>query len=364
MSELSASVQVLKGWAQERGRLFHVASQQTAQRSFVEMIAINVAAIVIALSLGLWIARGISRPIGRAVDLAEAVAAGDLTSRIQVDTGGEPGRLLRALGTMNHRLSEVVGTVRASSGELAAGASQIAAGASDLSQRTSEQAASLEETVATMEQLTATVTSSADSALAANELVGKAREVATQGGELVARVVTTMGEITASSRRIGEIIGVIDGIAFQTNILALNAAVEAARAGEQGRGFAVVASEVRSLAHRSAEAAKEIKALIEGSVGKVEQGERLVHEAGASMSDIVDNVHQVAALIGGISTATSEEGEGMKQVNSALSQIDQVTQQNAALVEESAEAAQSLNLQTTRLVELVSVFRLPQTAAT
>ncbi|PKO44744.1 MAG: methyl-accepting chemotaxis protein [Betaproteobacteria bacterium HGW-Betaproteobacteria-3] len=361
VSELSATVKTLKDWAQARGQQFYAAAGETRDRSFRVVVAVNAVLLVLAMVMGWWIAASISRPIGQAVQLAEAVAVGDLTSRVEVTAGGEPGRLLRALNTMTGRLGTVVGAVRSSSGELAAGASQIATGAADLSQRTEEQAANLEQTVATMEELTATVSSSADSASQANDLVGRAREVATQGGELVARVVVTMGEITTSSHRIGEIIGVIDGIAFQTNILALNAAVEAARAGEQGRGFAVVASEVRNLAHRSAEAAKEIKVLIEGSMDKVGQGERLVHEAGASMGDIVDRVHKVAALIGGITTATSEEGAGMKQINSALSQLDQVTQQNAALVEESAAAAQSLNAQTVRLVDLVSVFRLPPT---
>ncbi|HYP33626.1 MAG TPA: methyl-accepting chemotaxis protein, partial [Burkholderiaceae bacterium] len=296
--------------------------------------------------------------IGVAVDVARTVAAGDLGSRIVVDRRDEIGTLLEALRRMNEGLVAIVGDVRNASESIATGSSQIAHGNADLSQRTEEQASNLEETAASMEQLTATVRHNADTARRASALAEGASAVAAQGGARVGQVVATMDDITDSSRRITDIIGVIDGIAFQTNILALNAAVEAARAGEQGRGFAVVAGEVRTLAQRSATAAREIKVLIGESVGKVENGTRLVADAGRTMGDIVDQVRHVSELIGQISAASDEQSRGIGQIGDAVTQLDQVTQQNAALVEQSAAAAESLRVQADALSRTVAAFRL------
>ena len=271
---------------------------------------------------------------------------------------GDTSSLLHAMEDMRAGLARVVADVRQSSESIATGASQIASGNADLSQRTEEQASNLEQTAASMEEMNATVKLNADTVRTATQLAASSSQAATGGGKIVDRVVATMEQITASSRKIEDIIGVIDSIAFQTNILALNAAVEAARAGEQGRGFAVVASEVRSLAQRSAGAAKEIKALIGESVSKVDEGSGLVGEAGSAMQDIVRQAQQVADLIGEIGAATAEQADGVAQVGDAVVQLDQVTQQNAALVEESAAAAASLNAQAARLVDLVSLFKL------
>ena len=324
------------------------------------LAAMVVAALAIGVSGALLITRSITGPIGRAVQVATTVAAGDLGSRIVVHGKDETARLLQALAAMNDSLARIVGQVRASSDSIATGSAQIATGNADLSQRTEEQASNLQQTSASMEQLAGTVRTSADTAGHASELAAGASAAAVRGGQMVGGVVATMQDIAASSKRIADIIGVIDGIAFQTNILALNAAVEAARAGEQGRGFAVVASEVRSLASRSAEAAKEIKSLIVASVEKVETGARQVDEAGASMADIVSQVQRVSALIAEISTASGEQSTGIHQVGDAVAQLDQVTQQNAALVEESAAAAESLRVQAANLAEAVRVFRLAQ----
>jgi methyl-accepting chemotaxis protein len=334
-----------------------------ARTATLMMLGIAAAATLLATFIGFAITRSITRPIGEAVKLAETVAAGDLTSRIEVTSTDETGQLLTALKAMNESLIKVVGQVRQSSDNIATGSSQIASGNADLSQRTEEQASNLQQTAASMEELTSTVKNNADTARQATQLAGSASAVAAQGGMVVGQVVETMQAITASSKKIADIIGVIDGIAFQTNILALNAAVEAARAGEQGRGFAVVASEVRSLAQRSAAAAKEIKGLITDSVEKVEAGSQQVGEAGRTMSDIVAQVKRVNDLIGEISSATLEQTQGISQVGDAVSTLDQVTQQNAALVEESAAAAESLNQQAARLVEAVSVFRLQHSHA-
>ena len=305
-----------------------------------------------------WLARSITQPIGRAVAVAEAVANGDLTAEVSSDARDETGRMLQALGAMTRSLRNVVQTVRQGSESIATGTGQIASGTADLSQRTEEQAANLEQTAASMEELSATVRHSAEAARNASALAQTATATARAGGAVVEQVVGTMDDITASSRKIADIIGVIDGIAFQTNILALNAAVEAARAGEQGRGFAVVASEVRSLAQRSAASAREIKTLIQASVEKVEAGSNLVGTAGRTMKEVVSQVAQASDVFAQISAAADEQTKGISQVNEAVTQLDQVTQQNAALVEESAAASDSLSVQAQKLVESVRVFRL------
>ncbi len=322
------------------------------------LFGVGLAGLMFAAAFAWWLTRSITDPINEAVKIAETVAAGDLTSCIEASRGDETGQLLRALMAMNKSLVSVVGTVRRSSDNIATGSGQIATGNLDLSQRTEEQAANLQQTAASMEQLTGTVKSNADSARAAAQLAISASDVALRGGVVVAQVVSTMEQITSSSKKIGDIIGVIDGIAFQTNILALNAAVEAARAGDQGRGFAVVATEVRSLAQRSAAAAKQIKTLIDDGVAKVEIGSKQVRDAGHTMDDIVVHVKRVNDLISEISAATLEQSTGITQVGDAVAQLDQVTQQNAALVEQSAAAAESLRCQASELVEAVAVFRL------
>ena len=308
--------------------------------------------------LAWWITRSITGPINTAVDVAERVKQGDLGSRIDTSGKDETGRLLSALKAMNDSLVGIVSTVRSSSDSIATGSAQIASGNADLSQRTEQQASALEETAASMEQLGSTVKQNADNARQANQLALSASTVAVQGGEVVGQVVETMKGINDSSKKIADIISVIDGIAFQTNILALNAAVEAARAGEQGRGFAVVASEVRSLAQRSAEAAKEIKSLITASVERVEQGTVLVGQAGVTMEEVVTSIRRVTDIMGEISSASIEQSQGVSQVGEAVGQMDQVTQQNAALVEESAAAADSLRQQAQQLVAAVAVFKL------
>jgi methyl-accepting chemotaxis protein len=307
----------------------------------------------------LWVvSRTTTRAMAQAVRVAQAVASGDLTSRVQVTGRDETGQVLMALQTMNTSLMDIVREVRHGSDNILTGSGEIATGNADLSQRTETQASSLEETAASMEQLTSTVQQNATTAREASRLAEGASAAATSGGEVVGQVVHTMRDIAASSGRIADIIGVIDGIAFQTNILALNAAVEAARAGDQGRGFAVVAGEVRNLAQRSAEAAKEIKALIGDSVHRVEAGSALVEQAGQRVGDIVDQVRRVSQLIGEITNASDEQASGIAQMGDAVAQMDQVTQQNAALVEESAAAADSLKQQAIRLGAVVQVFRL------
>ncbi|MGJ7501121.1 methyl-accepting chemotaxis protein [Variovorax sp. ZT5P49] len=314
--------------------------------------------MALGLGLALWIARIVARPLAEAVKVAQSVAAGDLTSRIEARTTDETGQLLEALKGMNDSLVKIVSEVRTGTDTIATASSQIASGNQDLSSRTEEQASSLEQTAASMEELTSTVKQNADNARQANQLAVSASEVAVKGGSVVSQVVDTMGSINASSKKIVDIIGVIDGIAFQTNILALNAAVEAARAGEQGRGFAVVASEVRSLAQRSAAAAKEIKTLIGDSVEKVEEGSKQVAEAGRTMDEIVGSVRRVTDIMGEITAASQEQTSGIEQINQAITQMDQVTQQNAALVEEASAAAQSLQEQAGSLVQSVSIFKL------
>ncbi|KKO61828.1 Methyl-accepting chemotaxis protein II [Janthinobacterium sp. KBS0711] len=317
---------------------------------------------VLALGFGVvcaWLlTMGIVRPLRTAVDIARKVADGDLTAQIDASAKDETGQLLQALKDMNTSLLNIVSEVRTGTDSIATSSTQIAAGNQDLSSRTEEQAGSLEETASSMEELTSTVKQNADNARQANQLAASAAQVAVKGGEVVAQVVGTMESINASSNKIVDIISVIDGIAFQTNILALNAAVEAARAGEQGRGFAVVASEVRNLAQRSASAAKEIKTLIGASVEQVNAGSMLVAQAGSTMTDIVDSVQRVSDIITEITAASSEQSVGIDEINRAIGQMDAVTQQNAALVEESAAAAESMQHQAHNLAQVVSVFKL------
>ncbi len=322
------------------------------------LLAMGAGGLLCGVVLAISITRSIVVPLMSAVQVAQAVAAGDLSSRIEVRTSDETGLLMQALKDMNHSLSGIVGEVRSSSDAIATATSQIAAGNLDLSSRTEEQASALEQTSASMQELAGTVKQNFDSGKHANELAESASKVAIKGGAVVAEVVHTMEVINTSSGKIADIIGVIDSIAFQTNILALNAAVEAARAGEQGRGFAVVASEVRSLAGRSATAAKEIKDLINASVDNVSQGCTLVEQAGSTMDEIVVSVRRVADIMGEISLASQDQTQGIEQINQAMVQMDQVTQQNAALVEEAAAAAQSLEAQAQALVQTTSVFRL------
>jgi len=303
--------------------------------------------------------RSITLPLMRAIEQAEHITQGDLTHTIHVDRADETGRLLQALQRMQESLQKMVGQVRSGSDSIASATQQIAAGNADLSQRTEQQASALEETASSMEELTSIVRQNADNARQASTLAGNASDIAVKGGEVVGRVVDTMAGINDSSKKIADIIGVIEGIAFQTNILALNAAVEAARAGEQGRGFAVVAGEVRSLAQRSATAAKEIKELISDSVGRVENGTTLVAEAGSVIDEVVVAVKRVTDIMGEISSASDEQSAGIEQINQAVTQMDEGTQQNAALVEQAAAAAMSLQEQASGLRQAVAAFRTP-----
>jgi methyl-accepting chemotaxis protein len=318
------------------------------------------AMVVLGLGIGWAISRGLTRAAAQAVEHAARMSEGDLSHTLVVTRGDEMGQLLNALGRMQQNLRGIVAGVRQNAEGVATASAEISQGNHDLSGRTEQQASALEETAASMEELSSTVKQNADNARQANQLALSASTVAISGGEVVNRVVDTMKGINDSSRRIADIIGTIDGIAFQTNILALNAAVEAARAGEQGRGFAVVASEVRSLAQRSADAAKEIKTLISTSVERVEQGTALVDQAGATMQEVVSSIRRVTDIMGEISAASIEQSAGVAQVGEAVTQMDQATQQNAALVEESAAAAESLKTQAQHLVSAVAVFKLGQ----
>jgi methyl-accepting chemotaxis protein len=329
--------------------------------SRILIIALVAPVIVLCGVAARHIALGITVPIAEAVRVAEMVAAGDLTSEIQVDSADETGRLLGALRDMNAKLVKIVSEVRVGTEAIATGSGQIAAGNRDLSSRTEHQASSLEETASSIGELTSTVKQNADNALQANGMAADTSRIAAKGGELVAQVVDTMDAIDASSKKIVDIIAVIDGIAFQTNILALNAAVEAARAGEQGRGFAVVASEVRTLAQRSSNAAKEIKVLIDASVANVDAGTALVAQAGSTISDVVASVSRVTVIMSDIANASREQSAGIEQVNLAIGQMDQVTQQNAALVEEAAAAAGSLSDQANHLSQVVGAFKTSDT---
>ena len=337
-------------------------AQQFADRYAMErnlLAGICLIAVAVAACGGLWLTRKITVPIGSAVDVARTVANGDLGSRIHVSGNDETRDLLEALRTMNERLIGIVGRVRDSSNSIAHAVSEIASGNLDLSQRTEEQAASLQETAATMEEFTSTVRLNAENAQQASALAANASDVAHRGSSVVGRVVDTMTEIGHSSSKIADITGIIEGIAFQTNILALNAAVEAARAGEQGRGFAVVASEVRSLAQRSSTAAKEIKELITASVQTIRDGSALAGEAGKTMSDVTQAVARVTDIMGEIAAASAEQSRGIDQVNLTITQMDETTQQNAALVEQAAAASKSLEAQGRELSETVAAFRMP-----
>jgi methyl-accepting chemotaxis protein len=324
----------------------------------VVLFVLGGVAVALGVICAAVITRSITGPLGGAVGVAQKVAAGELTSQVVVEGKDETSELLQALKDMNDSLAKTVGDVRNGTELISTASQEIASGNADLSARTESQASSLEETASSMEELTSTVKQNADNARQANQLAVSASSVAEKGGTVVAQVVNTMGSITESSRKIADIISVIDGIAFQTNILALNAAVEAARAGEQGRGFAVVASEVRNLAQRSAGAAKEIKELITDSVEKVDAGSKLVDEAGQTMDLIVTSIRQVADIMGEITAATQEQSNGIEEVNQAITQMDEMTQQNAALVEQAAAAAESMQEQAELLSQAVSIFKL------
>ncbi|MFY1898048.1 methyl-accepting chemotaxis protein [Achromobacter xylosoxidans] len=338
-------------------------SQRVIDNAGMLNLILSAMAVVLGGLFAWRVSKSITAPLAQAVSVAETVARGDLGQPIHAVTRDETGRLLRALHDMQDKLAGAVRTIRAGSETISSAAGQIAAGNTDLSSRTEEQAASLEETAASMEELASTVKQNADNARQANQLAASASEVAQRGGAVVSAVVSTMGDISASSRKISEIVSVIDGIAFQTNILALNAAVEAARAGEQGKGFAVVAGEVRSLAQRSAQAAREVKTLIEASVSKVAEGAGQAENAGTTMQEVVASVKRVTDIMGEIAAASQEQASGIEQVNRAVSQMDEVTQQNAALVEEAAAAAGSMQDQAHALVRAVGVFRLSEDAA-
>jgi methyl-accepting chemotaxis protein len=353
MRDLSA----LQSTLMERSQA-QAASAYREARNLTFLLALG--AILMSTLVALWMARRITAPLRKAVRVASLVASGDLTAQIEATSDDETGQLLKALSRMNESLKGTVEHVRTSSDTIAGALAELVAGNGHLMQRTDEQSAALEESTSAMQQLTATVKQNAANAKQASEVAGKAAEVASRGSEVMGQMVSTMDAIHASAKRVQDIIGTINGIAFQTNILALNAAVEAARAGEQGRGFAVVASEVRALAQRSAEAAKEIKTLIGDSAARVEAGSTLVDEAGSTMDGIVTSIREVTKLVSEISTASHEQSSGIEQVNQAIMQMDKTTQQNAALVEESAAAVESVERQAQGLVSAVSVFKLTE----
>ena len=360
LTELDAMVALQQSLVQQSLK----AGDEQRQQALTMMAGCFALVILVAVLISRWLVAQLTLPLRSAVELANEIAQGNLTHNIHVDRQDELGDLMGALQQMTQRLRDLVGQVRDGVASVSAASSQIEQGNQSLSTRTEETAANLEETAASIEELTATVTQSADTARQANQLAATAVQAAERGGEVVSQVVMSMDQINTSSRKISDIIGVIDGIAFQTNILALNAAVEAARAGEQGRGFAVVAGEVRSLAQRSAEAAKEIKGLITASVNNVDIGAAQVEQAGESMQEIVASVRRVTDLIGEITASSHEQRDGIAQVNQAVSNLDQMTQQNAALVEESSAAATSMNEQAQRLAQVVSVFNVGQSVVT
>jgi len=358
-AKIQEFIKLLSGQVEANGK--H--AEETYQAARTLMLALAGLAVLLAVMIAWWVTRSVTGPIREAVGVAEALAKGDLTQKIEAKSKDETGQLLTALGNTVTQLKGIMGGIKESTETIGTASSQIAQGNADLSQRTEEQASSLEETASSMEELTSTVKQNAENAKQANQLAAGASDVAVKGGAVVKQVVDTMSAISESSKKIADIIGVIDGIAFQTNILALNAAVEAARAGEQGRGFAVVASEVRNLAQRSAAAAKEIKALIGDSVEKVGTGTKLVDEAGQTMQEIVSSVKRVTDIMAEITAASQEQSSGIEQVNTAITQMDEVTQQNAALVEEAAAAAESMQEQAEQLAQAVSVFKLDHEAA-
>ncbi|GIZ52818.1 methyl-accepting chemotaxis protein [Noviherbaspirillum aridicola] len=359
--EMEAYVKSVADLTEYQDKLLTAAEKQAHEdfalgRNIV--IGFSLLAIALGALLSWLLSRTVTVPLSAAVRHAEAVAAGDLTSEIRVESKDETGQLMQALKDMIESLQGLVGEVRTGTETITTASGEVAAGNLDLSSRTEQQASALEETASSMEELTSTVKQNAENARQANVLAASAAETAVKGGAVVSDVVETMSAINDSSKKIVDIISVIDGIAFQTNILALNAAVEAARAGEQGRGFAVVAAEVRTLAQRSASAAKEIKALIDDSVGKVQAGTTLVDEAGKTMSDVVASVKRVTDIISEISAASQEQTAGIEQINQAISQMDQVTQQNAALVEEASAAASSMQDQSAKLLQAVGAFKV------
>jgi methyl-accepting chemotaxis protein len=364
LKQIQANVDALTKLQLDGVAAARASNAQRAQITDAVKLALMGATIALFLPLAWVTLRAVCRPLEGVVRVAERIAEGELGNEVESDgRTDEIGRLLHAIAAMQERLRGLVGEIRQTADSIQVASTEVATGNQDLSQRTEQAASNLQQTASSMEQLTATVRQSADAAAQANQLAASAAEVAQRGGQVVQQVVTTMDAINASSKKIADIIGVIDGIAFQTNILALNAAVEAARAGEQGRGFAVVAGEVRSLAQRSAEAAREIKALIGNSVDKVETGSRLVTDAGSTMNEIVASVQRVTDIIGEITAASSEQSAGLGTINVSVVQLDQMTQQNAALVEESAAAAESLRDQAGRLAGLVATFRLDRRVA-
>ncbi|MET3136212.1 methyl-accepting chemotaxis protein [Undibacterium sp. GrIS 1.2] len=356
--KLSTSFEAHSKYNEELGKKGADDAVSSLQNANTVSIIIAVLATIAITVMGLLITKKIVNSLNEAINISETVAAGDLTTDIQVTSNDEAGKLLQALKNMSDSLKNIVGEVRSGTDMITAASTEIATGNLDLSSRTEQQASSLEETASSMEELTSTVKQNADNARQANQLAVSASEVAIQGGNVVSQVIHTMSDINDSSKKIVDIIGVIDSIAFQTNILALNAAVEADRAGEQGRGFAVVASEVRNLAQRSASAAKEIKSLIDNSVEKVEAGSKLVDQAGKTIQEIVESVKRVSDVVSEISAATQEQTAGIDQINIAITEIDETTQQNAALVEQAAAAAASMQDQAQNLLQVVSVFKI------
>jgi methyl-accepting chemotaxis protein len=362
VNKVEESVQAIEKIVDSESRAAQAAFTRSMNLTFTVFVAVLGLTVLVVVPLTLMNSVAITRPVDHAREVALAIAQGNLTHRIDTEGRDETADLLRALAHMQQSLASLVGEVRHASDNIHTASNEVASGNTDLSHRTEQAASSLQQTASSMEQLTGNVKQSAAAAHQASQMAGSASSVAQRGGEAVGQVVATMEEINQASRKIGDIIGVIDGIAFQTNILALNAAVEAARAGEQGRGFAVVAGEVRSLAGRSAEAAREIKSLIAASVEKVDSGSRQVQDAGATMNEIVASVRRVADIIHEITAASSEQSQGIGQVNSAVNALDQMTQQNAALVEQSAAAAESLKDQASTLHDLVARFHLAESA--